>query len=517
MKSCILTVIKNEQDYLDEWIKYHLNLGIDHIFIFEDIDSDSHKDITDKYGDKVSLNNISTVLDKEDFCKAKELKITKKWNAQHLYFRNAIFYIKKINKYNWCFVIDNDEFITLSDSNTLTDVLQLYKNYDAFLMQWKCYGANGYINKPKYQNKGLIETYLKEISGKLPDRLDSLVKTCYNLKTYNNSFFYNQHHPNNSCNWCNTNFEKDMYTPIYTNIYIRHYITKSWEEYVWKRKTRGFMWGGTRGLDVFFEINSDMIDKKKELMDKLKQEILVVLPYVQNGSQGNELRIALNAWKKFCQFKYHFIVIGEFDESLKNEFNWVEFINCQTKEHKEGQYNPHLDIQNKFNVVMNKYSQAYDGFIYMTDDEYAIKPFGIDDVMRIYYHSANFIGRQDQPTYFWNHDKWKTKQLLDMHHLPTINYTTHYPCYFEFKKLKEIWDKFNMHNESYVFDDVYFNYFEHQKPVLDNEIRLGIWNKTIFENDFQNAVENPNIKFACNSVDGWCKELENELLKIIKN
>ena len=39
--------------YLDEWIRYHLDLGIDHIFIFEDIDSDSHKDITDKYGDNV--------------------------------------------------------------------------------------------------------------------------------------------------------------------------------------------------------------------------------------------------------------------------------------------------------------------------------------------------------------------------------------------------------------------------------------------------------------------------------
>ena len=37
MKSCIFTVIKNEHEYLDEWIKYHLDLGIDHIFIFEKI------------------------------------------------------------------------------------------------------------------------------------------------------------------------------------------------------------------------------------------------------------------------------------------------------------------------------------------------------------------------------------------------------------------------------------------------------------------------------------------------
>ena len=63
MKNCILTVIKNEHEYLDEWIQYHLNLGIDYIFIFEDIDSDSHKKITDKY-DKVFLKNITFVSTK---------------------------------------------------------------------------------------------------------------------------------------------------------------------------------------------------------------------------------------------------------------------------------------------------------------------------------------------------------------------------------------------------------------------------------------------------------------------
>jgi hypothetical protein len=67
-----------------------------------------------------------------------------------------------------------------------------------------------------------------------------------------------------------------------------------------------------------------------------------------------------------------------------------------------------------------------------------------------------------------------------------------------------------------VFDDVYFNYFKHEEPILDSEIRLGIWSKKIFENDFQKAVENPNIKFMCNSVEGWSKELENELSKIME-
>ena len=100
MKTCILTVIKNEHEYLDEWIRYHLDLGIDHIFIFEDIDSESHKEITDKYGNKVSLNSISIVLDDENKKKVIEYKLTKSKNPQEIYFPKGLTYIKNHNEYD---------------------------------------------------------------------------------------------------------------------------------------------------------------------------------------------------------------------------------------------------------------------------------------------------------------------------------------------------------------------------------------------------------------------------------
>ena len=512
--SCILTVIKNEHEYLNEWIKYHIGIGIDHIFIFEDIDSDSHKEICEKYGDKVTLDTIDIVLDEQNRKKTRELKLSKKKNPQEIYFPKALIWIQKNYDYNWCFVIDCDEFITLQDK-TLEDILEEYKNYDAFVLQWKIYGANGYTNKPDYSNKGLIETYTKESDYPGHHVLEWTTKTCYNLKTFKETYFKNNHQPTDVCKWCKTDYSNERKKLVFDNIYLRHYMTKSWEEYISKRK-RGYFIGFTRTSDFFFKVNPDMLQIKDELLKLIETETLIVLPYKQNHSQGNEIRLALKGWRKFCKFKYHFIVIGEFDKQLENDFPWVEFIYCPSKEKKVGQYNPHLDIQNKFKVVSRMYSQMYTGFIYTTDDEYPIKPFELDDITRIYYHASNFTGRQDQPASYWNHDKWKTKQLLDKENLPHINYTTHHPCFFEFKKLDEIQKKYNMFNESYVFDDVYFNYFKHEEPILDSEIRLGIWNKKIFENDFQKAVENPNIKFMCNSVEGWSKELENELNKIIE-
>ena len=44
---------------------------------------------------------------------------------------------------------------------------------------------------------------------------------------------------------------------------------------------------------------------------------------------------------------------------------------------------------------------------------------------------------------------------------------------------------------------------------------LGVWNKDILDKEFQNAVDNPKIKFVANSVEGWSSELENALERII--
>lgn len=509
MKSCILTLIKNEHQYLDEWIKYHLSLGIDHIFIFEDTDSNSHKEICIKYGDKVSLDGIYSVLDEKTQIEAKQVKELNKYSVQHLYFRNALNHLKRLyaDTYDWCFLIDNDEFITL-ENDKLEDVLSSFEGYDAFVMSWKLYGANGYVNKPL--NKGVLEAFTKEAEGKLPNE----VKTCYKLKTFRSDFLYTLHYPTDKCNWCNTDYLKNHSIATFSKIYLRHYITKSWEEYVWKRKTRGYPWGRKRDFDYFFKLNPDMLDKKEELISQIKNDTLIVLPYKQSGSQGNEIRLALKGWRKFCKFKYRFIVIGEFDDQLKNEFPWVKFIDCPSVK-KEGQYSPHLDIMNKFYAIARLYGQEYDGFIYTTDDEYPIKPFDLKDVTSVFYHSSSFTGCEKCPTSYWRYDKWKTRQLLDKENLPTVNYTTHHPCFFEFMKMYEIREKYNMLNVSYVFDDVYFNYFKHEEPILDSTIRLGIWNRQIFNNEFHKALDNPNIKFVCNSVEGWSKELEDELLKII--
>lgn len=507
MKSCICTVIKNEHQYLDEWIQYHVNLGIDHLYIFEDIDSESHKDITNKYS-YVSLDNIDNILTEQQRKEARNLKQQTSINVQDLYFKSILNKLKNEHLYDWCFVIDIDEFIIC---NNLKNTINLYSDYDAFMMSWEAYGACEHISKP---NENVVKSYSYKSTGFINNKPIFHTKTCYNLNTFKTSNYWTNHQPSNSCKWCRTDFTQDRTKYVFDNIYIKHYITKSWEEYVEKKYKRGFFVGISRTNDFFFNLNPELNCMKQELMEAMKNEILVILPYKQSSSQGTELEIALSLWRKNCTFKYHFIVIGEYDKSFVQKFPWVEFIECKSKEKVDDQYNPHLDILNKFIIAMTKYQDKYTGFIAMCDDIYAIKPFTIFDILQTHYHSKSFDGNKNAPTSYWRYDKWKTRQLFDKENLSHINYTTHFPYWYDIEKLKFIIDKFNLKNESYVLEDIYFNYYEHDKPILDSEIRLGIWNYDIYKRDFQSALENPNIKFMCNSVEGWSADLENSLKKL---
>lgn len=517
MTSCILTIIKNEHQYLDEWIQYHLGIGVNHIFIFEDIDSDSHSYITARYPNQVTLQNISSILSDSDLVEAKRFKITKQKNPQEIYLKRGLLYLSLFTQFDWCFAIDVDEFLTFTDNSTsLNQTLASYQNYNAIILQWKCFGANGIVKMPDYHSARVVETYTEPILGHIPTAsLKSFTKTCYNLRTYRPEFFWYSHQPSSKCNFCRTDFSKDREREIYDVMYLRHYITKSWEEYLWKKKTRGYFFGKVRTLSAFFEMNPELAPQQDRLLYESDDRKLVVLPYIQSRAQGQEIRLALSGWRKYCQSEYDFIVVGEFDHKLQQDFPWVKFIELPRKQKVDGQYNPHLDMQNKMEFIYRVFSKRYSGFIWMVDDNYAIKPFSIDEMITVHKHRPSFTGEESAPTSFWRHDKWKTRQLLDANNLPHINYTTHFPCYFSFERLKALWDKYDMRNNSYVVEDIYFNTYPHEEPVQDGTIRYGIWGPKQMGAPLEAAIASPNIKFLCNSVEGWSLELEQILSNLI--
>lgn len=276
MSSCIFTVIKNEHEYLDEWIKYHLDLGIDHIFIAEDYGSETHKTIAHKYPiKKVTLLSVLDLYKTEEQKQRIIYEKTHLFKLQNAYFRNGLKYVKNNYDYDWCFIIDNDEYITFEKKDeSIQNIMSKYNEYDAVVLQWENYGANGHVYKPNYKEKNIIDTYTTKVGYQLSDddKWYQKVKTVYNMNVYDDTFMSDRL-PKYESKWCKTNFSQDKEKLIYDNIYIRHYITKSWEEYIWKIYIRGMFNPKHRNIDSFFEMNNDMINKKEELI-KIAEHIL---------------------------------------------------------------------------------------------------------------------------------------------------------------------------------------------------------------------------------------------------
>lgn len=262
---CIITIIKDEHQYICEWVDYHLKLGIDHIFILEDIYSKSHSKVLLKYKDRVSLIDINFI---------KKIQPALYRQRQHICFQEGIAWIKNNYNYDWCFVIDCDEYITLKTENhTLQQILQLYDEYDAVVLQWQNYNANGHIFKPDYSNKGVVKTYTQKCGKLNKDFWVNCRKVVYNLRTFKKQHFNGVHFCDHNIKWCKTDFSNNIIGDTFQNIYLRHYITKSFEEYINKVYVRGMFSKNHREFDDFFSVNPDMLDKKEELYKMVLQQI----------------------------------------------------------------------------------------------------------------------------------------------------------------------------------------------------------------------------------------------------
>lgn len=275
MKICIHTVILNELDeYLKAWLDHHSPM-VDHIFIYEDIGSWSHKHITDQYKN-VTLWSVLDIYPTEG---GKQRLINNKERGginQRFYILDGIPKIQALNEYDWLFALDIDEFITLQPPyKDIPSVLSEFQDKVAVILQWQNYGASGRIYKPNYGDRDYREFYTEKAPFNKHDAaLKITSKICFNLRKSTRWHYCGLH-----CtvgDWVNTKGVKDRKEICYDKMYLAHYVTRSWEEWVWKLYQRGMHCGLRHRKDEqFFEMNPDMLPMYDECI-KLKNKILNV-------------------------------------------------------------------------------------------------------------------------------------------------------------------------------------------------------------------------------------------------
>ena len=130
----IVCIAKSESDYIEEFIKYHLALGFEYIYIYDNEDIPTYKTLLQKY------KNITVIhLPFNNYNIAVQYKALE-------HFTTTI-----LNNTNITHVahIDIDEFIALKSHNNICDFIKEYivGNCEGIGINWRFFGSSNQLEK----------------------------------------------------------------------------------------------------------------------------------------------------------------------------------------------------------------------------------------------------------------------------------------------------------------------------------------------------------------------------------
>ena len=240
LKVLICTVAKQENKYIKEFVEHYQQLKINKIIIFDnnDINGENLENILKK---EIN-NNFIKIINYRGFENPQTKALNQCYKRMKYYF-------------DWIAFFDVDEFLYIRNYTNINNFLSLpiFKKCQSVLINWKYYGDN---NQLYYQPKPLKERFTKSLNIE------------ENKKLKKDKFFFSAaktivrgglniiwellpHYLNNTIN-CRPDGSiiNNYFSPYqYQIAYIKHYITKSTEEFI-ERLNRG---------DVLNEINKNYI------------------------------------------------------------------------------------------------------------------------------------------------------------------------------------------------------------------------------------------------------------------
>lgn len=275
MKVALICCGRLENRYAVEWVEYYKQLGIDHIYIADNnYDGEEYfEDVLQQY-----LNEqFITILNYRNVEKVQKVAYTEIYN--------------QISKdYDWICIFDFDEFLTFTKDKNIKEYLSrdCFKYKDQILINWLSYTDNNLIyddgrpclerftelldpnicvrNKFEKENKivkQILRSNIKdiEINTHISDCEGLFEKTCNNI---------GDSIPDENKHILFQNVNHDL-------AYLRHYVTKTIEEYINLKIRRGGgditkdefnRYYGDYGLKLFFEYNKVTPEKLEFLKSK---------------------------------------------------------------------------------------------------------------------------------------------------------------------------------------------------------------------------------------------------------
>jgi hypothetical protein len=217
----IICIAKYEKNYIEVFVRYHLGLGFDKIYLYDNEDQSTYKELLKDFGDKV----VITHLPGKNYPRLPQYEAIQQfvWNYMHL---PEITHVAHI---------DIDEFIVLKKHNNIKDFIKEYI-YDGennimcggIGINWRFFGDS--------HNKVATNEPLTTRFTKRQETGNRHVKTLFNKNFYGGNTNPHNINVNNSEYPLKTTNGEILTGPWNENmdfsvIQINHYKSKTWEEF----------------------------------------------------------------------------------------------------------------------------------------------------------------------------------------------------------------------------------------------------------------------------------------------
>jgi len=205
----ICACVKDEGLNLEEWLNYHISIGVDKFYIYDNGSTDNTKDILSNYP-CVQYGHIEG-------------------NPVQMY---VYYHCLQTATEDWVGFIDADEFVVPIEKS-LPEILKDYDQYAGLAINWVIYGSSGHKKRPAGNVKDNY-LYRSEYSFNINKHVKCFVKPKLINRPINAHSFECKENQ-----IVNENFEPvtDAFSNFSGNkIRINHYYCKSIEDYVNKIK-----------------------------------------------------------------------------------------------------------------------------------------------------------------------------------------------------------------------------------------------------------------------------------------
>ena len=221
-------VFKDSAPYLDEWIRFHLAVGFEHLYLY---DNDSSDDCASVVRPFVARRQVTL----------------HKWpgiGQQTNVFQNCLDTYRKSAR--WIAFIDDDEFLFPAEKNNLQDILPEYERHAGLAICWLLVGSNGHRIRPRglvtdnyFRRAAWIDRHVKCIVD--PSKVTAPEIAAHAFRCLDGAQIVDENH-------------RAIVGPFSENpsadvVCLNHYLIKSHEE-MRQRRTRRWVDGTTPILSI---------------------------------------------------------------------------------------------------------------------------------------------------------------------------------------------------------------------------------------------------------------------------